>query len=58
MNKNARSILVSYTCNDDIKSAVLLVGEKKPGKDVAIVNAFQGTEAYSLWQKLTVKKEN
>ena len=57
MNEVAKSVIVSYSCGDDKDNAVLIVGEKCPYMDVAIVNAFQGAEANELWQKLTVRKE-
>lgn len=56
MKDNTKTVLVSYTCNNGVDSALLLVGEKKPGKDVEIVNAIQGKKALMLWTKLTVKE--
>lgn len=62
MNEIANSVIVSFTCGNGPEesrpyTSLLLVGQKQPGKDVAIINAFQGIEAYNLWQKLTVKEE-
>lgn len=49
------SILVSV--DFDLKpgpdTAVLVVGKKKKGEAVDILNAFQGEEAIELWNKLT-----
>lgn len=49
------SILVSV--NFDLSAgpdtAVLLVGKKKKGEAIDIVNAFQGEEAMELYRKLT-----
>lgn len=53
----AKSIIVSYEGAHGLDKSVLIVGEKQPGKDVVIVNAFAGKEANELWTKLTVKKE-
>lgn len=36
--------------------AVLVVGRKSEGCDVKIINAFQGEEAISLYEKLTTIK--
>ncbi len=55
------SILVSV--NFDLKggpdTAILVVGKKKKGEAVDIINTFQGKEAMELWKRLTVsgKKE-
>lgn len=49
------SILVSV--DFDLKgrpdTAVLVVGKKKKGEAVDILNAFQGEEAIELWNKLS-----
>lgn len=55
--KTARSILVSYDPSNGEDIAILLVGEKKPGKPVEIINAYQGKEAEDIWKKLTVRKK-
>lgn len=57
MNQTAHSIIVSYTCGKDEDASLMLVGQKQPGKDVVIVNAFQGKEAADLWKTLITKKE-
>lgn len=49
------SVIVAFDHKDDDK-AILLVGQKNPKQDVAIINAFEGEEAKELWKKLTVKK--
>jgi hypothetical protein len=36
---------------------VLIVGHKDSRKDIEIINAFQGEEAYDLYLKLITKKE-
>ena len=38
-------------------TGVLIVGQKRGKKDVDIVNAFQGQEAWDLYQKLITRKE-
>lgn len=49
------SILVSV--DFDLKggpdTAILIVGKKKKGEAVDILNFFQGEEAIELWNKLT-----
>lgn len=49
------SILVSV--DFDLKggpdTAILVVGKKKKGEAVDILNAFQGEEAIELWKRLT-----
>ena len=56
--KTARSILVGYDPSNGKDNTILLVGEKKPGMDVEIINAYQGKEAEDIWKKLTVRKED
>ena len=53
----ANCILVSYEPTDNVDTSVLIVGKKTAKKDVDIIDAFQGTEAIELWNKLTMKKE-
>jgi hypothetical protein len=52
----AKSIIVGYDSTNGKDSAVLIVGEKKKGQTIDILNAFQGKEAEELWLKLTTKK--
>lgn len=49
------SILVSvdFDMQDGPDTAVLVVGKKKKGEAIDILNAFQGEEAMELWNKLT-----
>lgn len=49
------SILVSvdFDMKGGPDTAVLIVGKKKKGDAVDIVNAFQGEEAMELYKKLT-----
>ena len=54
--KEVVSVIVSATLDDNGKAGLVLVGQKAPGLDVTIVNAFQGEEAEELWKKLSVKK--
>lgn len=55
------SILVSVNFNltGGPDTAILVVGKKKKGEAVDIVNTFQGEEAMELWKRLTAsgKKE-
>lgn len=49
------SFLVSFDFNDkDVP--ILLVGRKKKGDAVEIVNAFQGEEAVRIYKMLTTVK--
>lgn len=50
-------VLVSVDFTRGIDTGILIVGRQAPGKDVEIINAFQGEEAYELYQKLITKKE-
>lgn len=51
------SILVSVDFDvsgrPDVDTAVLVVGKKKKGDGIYILNAFQGEEAMELYKKLT-----
>ena len=49
------SILVSvdFDMQGGPDTAILVVGKKKKGEAVDIVNAFQGEEAMELYRKLT-----
>lgn len=49
------SILVSvdFDMQGGADTAVLIVGKKKKGESIDILNAFQGDEAMELWNKLT-----
>ena len=40
-----------------IDSAVLVVGKKKKGQAVEIINAVQGEEAIDIWKKFTEVKK-
>lgn len=53
----ATSLIIGYTESDDMKGTVLVVGRKTPKKDAEVINAFQGEEAYWMYQKLVTKKE-
>lgn len=50
------SVIVSWDFSNGPDADILLVGEKKPGKPVEIINAFQGKEARDLYAKLTIRK--
>ena len=50
--------MVSYQPGKSDDTSVLVVGVKKPNCYAAeIINAYQGTEARELWEKLTVPKK-
>lgn len=54
--KTTGSYIVSWDFSEK-DTGVLLVGEKKPGKSVEIINAFSGKEAEDLLVKLSERKE-
>lgn len=45
---------VDFTNGEDV--GILIVGRKRPNQSVDIINAFQGKEAYELYNKLIGKK--
>ena len=51
------SLIIGYDHTHGEDKAVLIVGEKKKGQNVDIINAFAGKEANDLWAKLTTKKQ-
>lgn len=51
------SLIVGFDFTNGIDEGILIVGHKDPRKDVEIINAFQGEEAYDLYLKLITKKE-
>ena len=51
------SVIVSYD-NDSGDIPILIVGRKQRGKAIEIINAFEGEEATTLYNKLTSRKEN
>lgn len=46
------TLLVSIALTNDEDDAVLIVGRKRKGESVEIVNAFQGKEATDLYNRL------
>lgn len=49
------AMIVSWDfSNDDPENYVAIVGSKTPRKDLEIINAFQGKEAYELVKKLVL----
>lgn len=55
MNKENGSIIASWDFSKGIDVGVLIIAKQERGKNVEIVNAFQGQEAYDLMKKLTGK---
>lgn len=55
--KSVGSCIVSWDFSNGKDKAILLVGKKKPGKAVEIVNAFQGEEAEKAYQMLMERKD-
>lgn len=58
MAKISDAIIVSIDYNESDGTGVLIVGRKKPGEGIDIVNAFSGNEALELYKKLVMVKEN
>lgn len=52
-NISATSLIVSLSFSPTKKDAILIVGKKEPGKDVEVVNAFEGDNAFALYELLT-----
>ena len=54
---NAGVIMVSYQPGKSDGTSVLVVGVKgSNGYAAEIINAYSGTEARELWEKLTIPK--
>lgn len=54
--KEVGSLIVSWdfsTKPDGTRVQVMLVGDKKFGKPVRVINIIQGDEALEMWHKLT-----
>lgn len=51
------SVIVSWDFSKGKDIGVLLVGRQKPGRNVEIINAFQGQEAVDIYKKLTTVNE-
>lgn len=52
-NISATSLIVSLSFSPTKKDAILIVGKKEPGKDIEVVNAFEGDNAFALYELLT-----
>lgn len=51
-------LLVSFDVSNGTDKSVMLIGRKAPGKDVEVINAFQGKEAEELYMKLAASPLN
>lgn len=54
--KEVGSLIVSWdfsTKPDGTRVQVMLIGDKKFGKPVRVINVIQGDEALEMWHKLT-----
>lgn len=58
MAKINDAIIVSIDYNESENNGVLLVGRRRRGGGIDIVNAFSGNEALELYKKLVTVKEN
>lgn len=50
------TIMVSFSQQSDRDHAVLIVGKKKKGAAIDIINAFKGEEAIELYERLITRK--
>lgn len=50
------SLLVAISYSGRKEDGVLIVGRKKEGEAVEVINAFQGEEGIELYKKLVTKK--
>lgn len=55
MNAN-ECLLVSVDFTRGVDTGVMIVGRKKRGQEVEVINAFQGEEARQLYLKLITKQ--
>ena len=55
--KKSDTLLVSADFFNGKDNGILIVGRKLPNETVKIVNAFQGDEARSLYEKLITKSK-
>jgi hypothetical protein len=53
INKGTDTLLVGFTKSDN--GAVLVVGRKKKGQAVEVINAFEGEAAIDIYNMLTTK---
>lgn len=53
-------LIIGYSRKDPFSPPVLIVGRKRMNDTTEVINAFEGSEAEELYDKLTtvVKKEN
>ena len=51
------SCIISVDFTNGVDKSLMLVGKKKKGQAVEVINAFAGEEAQELWKKLTTPKE-
>ena len=58
MAKINDAIIVSIDYNESENNGVLLVGQRRRGGGIDIINAFSGNEALELYKKLVTVKEN
>ena len=56
MNNITESLIVGFDNSNGKDNTVLIVGRKKTGDVVQIVNAFRGEEAIDIYMKLITNK--
>lgn len=50
------TILVGFSSSSNGDSPCLIIGRKDPGKEMTVINAFEGKEAIDLYKKLITPK--
>lgn len=58
MAKISEAIVVSIDYDESENNGVLLVGRRRRGGGIDIINAFSGNEALELYKKLVTVKES
>lgn len=53
--KKADTLLISVDFSNGSDNGICIVGRKEPNKPVEIINAFQGDEARSVYEKLITR---
>lgn len=47
-----KSVIIALDYDTVTDTAILLVGSKQPGKDVQVINSFEGETALDIWTKI------
>lgn len=52
MMEKSGCVLISWDISNGTDKTIVIVGKKAPGKDVDVINAFQGEEAMKVLQSI------